>query len=147
MILHWIILSSYHRTKNYLFTLNTSKVMIFPPDPHKNIFGIFANIGPVPTKTKIWVSHLQKKLKFFYHQFFVFVILFTHKDSNFSDRCQLVTWSCLSVSVFAWSFQSKLWMKIAPSKCFYGTFRLLLFMRNLFLLHQQQLLIKTVTNN
>ena len=35
------------------------------------------------TKTKIWVKRLQKKLKFCNHNFFVFVILFAHKDAKF----------------------------------------------------------------
>ena len=47
---------------------------------------------------------------------------------NLPSRCR--------VSVLAWSFQSNLWMKNAPEECFYGPF-FAFFMQNLFLLHQQ----------
>ena len=53
--------------------------------------------------------------------------------------------TCLSVSVFARSFRSNLWTendsKMLPRNVFIALFCLLLFMQNLFLLHQQLVIV------
>ena len=47
----------------------------------------------------------------------------------------------LSVFVFARSFGSKFVNEKSPAKCFYALFCLLLFMQNLFLLHQRLVIV------
>ena len=75
------------------FTCTTVLASIFKAKKRKHTF------RPCSHQDENFSSAFAKKWKLCSHQIFVFV-----------------------VSVFVWSFQSNLWMKNAPKKCFYGAF-------------------------
>ena len=74
------------------------------------------SLGPVRTKTKVWVKRLQKRWKFCNHQFFVFVILFAHEDANFFVRQKSVSNLINLLSLSAWGFRAKFRVEVCEWK-------------------------------